>query len=258
LKIISLGAGVQSSAMLLMALEGRFGDKPDCAIFADAQWEPKAVYEWLRRLEAEVSPFPIYRVTNGNIREKARYDTSGTRFIVIPTFVKNESGGTGMSPRQCTKEFKIIPIQRKVRQLVGPKGRAQSWIGISTDEAMRMKPSHLKWLVNRWPLIEANLSRYDCEQYLLKRMGDVAPKSSCIGCPFHGDDHWQRMKSQEPAEFADACEFDKQIRTFPNMRGEKFLHRSCRPLDQIEFLHEKQGRMFRDAFGNECEGLCGV
>jgi hypothetical protein len=40
-RIISLGAGVQSSAMLLMALEGRFEDMPDCAIFADTQDEPK-------------------------------------------------------------------------------------------------------------------------------------------------------------------------------------------------------------------------
>ncbi len=47
LKVLSLGAGVQSSVMLLMADRGLLGDKPDVAIFADTQWEPKEVYEHL-------------------------------------------------------------------------------------------------------------------------------------------------------------------------------------------------------------------
>ena len=40
-RILSLGAGVQSSTMALMADQGAFGDKPDAAIFADTGWEPR-------------------------------------------------------------------------------------------------------------------------------------------------------------------------------------------------------------------------
>jgi hypothetical protein len=42
--VLSLGAGVQSTTLALMAAHGEVGPMPDCAIFADTCWEPKAVY----------------------------------------------------------------------------------------------------------------------------------------------------------------------------------------------------------------------
>lgn len=62
LTVISLGAGVQSSVMALMAAKGQIKPMPDCAIFADTQAEPDHVYEWLDWLETQL-PFPVYRVT---------------------------------------------------------------------------------------------------------------------------------------------------------------------------------------------------
>jgi len=46
LRILSLGAGVQSSTLALMIAKGEI-PMVDCAIFADTMGEPKAVYEWL-------------------------------------------------------------------------------------------------------------------------------------------------------------------------------------------------------------------
>ena len=43
LRLLSLGAGVQSTTLLLLAAEGRL-PTPDAAIFADTGWEPAAVY----------------------------------------------------------------------------------------------------------------------------------------------------------------------------------------------------------------------
>ena len=70
MNIISLGAGVQSSVMALMAARGEIDTMPDCAVFSDTQWEPKKVYEHLNWLEKQL-PFPVYRVTNGNLRNDA-------------------------------------------------------------------------------------------------------------------------------------------------------------------------------------------
>jgi 3'-phosphoadenosine 5'-phosphosulfate sulfotransferase (PAPS reductase)/FAD synthetase len=67
LTVISLGAGVQSSTMALMAADGEL-PKPDCAIFADTGNEPKAVYRYLEFLK-KVLPYPIYKVSKGNITE---------------------------------------------------------------------------------------------------------------------------------------------------------------------------------------------
>jgi hypothetical protein len=67
--IISLGAGVQSTVMALMSAKG---DLPPCdgAIFSDTGWEPKAIYAHLNWLENEL-PFPVYRVSNGSLRDDA-------------------------------------------------------------------------------------------------------------------------------------------------------------------------------------------
>src|SRR3990167_7074077 len=64
--IISLGAGVQSSTMALMAAAGEITPMPTAAIFADTQDEPSNVYRWLDWLEKQL-PFPVYRVTNGSL-----------------------------------------------------------------------------------------------------------------------------------------------------------------------------------------------
>lgn len=251
--VLSLGAGVQSSAMLLMALDGLFGEKPDFAVFADPGWEPKSVYEWLNKLEAEVHPFPIHRVSAGNIRtDTINGGLRKTRFATMPFYL---SGG-GIGRRQCTSEYKILPMYRHLRSLGITK--AEMWIGISTDEAIRMKPSRVKWVANRWPLIEAMMNRQRCEEFLVDRMGEVAPKSSCIGCPFHSDAYWIKMREDSPDEFVDAVEFDSAIRVVNRMENQQFMHRSLKPLGQVAFKHEGQGAMFIDAFGNECEGICGT
>jgi glyoxylase-like metal-dependent hydrolase (beta-lactamase superfamily II) len=128
------------------------------------------------------------------------------------------------------------------------------WIGISVDETQRMKDSFVKYTSNSWPLIDAGMSRSDCRQYLEKRGWDV-PKSSCIGCPFHDDHYWAALKRDSPDEFADAVDFDKQIRQLPRLKGETFIHRSATPLDEIAFDGKGQIDLFQMG---ECEGYCGV
>src|SRR5690606_34860051 len=91
LRVLSLGAGVQSTALALMAAHGEFEQKPDCAIFADTGWEPRDVYEHLDRLEREL-PFPLYRVSAGNIREDALAPKNGKRFVTMPLHVRNLNG----------------------------------------------------------------------------------------------------------------------------------------------------------------------
>lgn len=258
MKIISLGAGVQSSAMLLMALNGKFGEVPECAIFADTGWEPKHVYEWLKILTKIVAPFPIHVVRNGSIRENVapRERRSGGMFVTIPAYIE----GAGIGRRQCTKEFKLTPLRREIKRLgATAKNPTECWIGISTDEAHRMKPSQVKYIRNVFPLIDARLNREACERYVIEKTGIRPPKSSCVICPYHSDQWWSNLRSTSPGEFNDACDFDDRLRNDPKINNKQYLHRSCLPLRDIsEFRHENQERMFFDGFGNECEGMCGT
>ena len=63
---LSLGAGVQSSTIALMAAHGEITPMPDAAIFADTKAEPASVYKWLDWLQVKL-PFPVYRVSRGDM-----------------------------------------------------------------------------------------------------------------------------------------------------------------------------------------------
>ena len=267
LRVLSLGAGVQSTTMALMAAHGEIVPMPDAAIFADTQWEPAAVYRHLAWLTSgNVLPFPVYVVTGGSLRDAivAKATTGKGRFAAVPFFT---SGG-GMGPRQCTREYKIDPIRRKMRELLGvakgarvPKGvKVEVWIGISTDEAIRMKPARHAWQEHRWPLIEAGMSRADCLRWIERHGYPRPPKSSCKGCPYHSNAMWRDMRDNAPDDWADAVELDRIIRTGGTMRGMKdqqFMHADRVPLSEVD-LSTAAERGQGDLFGDECEGMCGV
>jgi hypothetical protein len=265
LTVISLGAGVQSSTMALMAAKGEL-PKPDCAIFADTGYEPKKIYEYLEWIKTQL-PFPVYTVSKGNIKNDMLLSKNTTNFVVAPFFTQNKiTGKKGMIMRQCTNDYKIQPIKKKIRELSNIKYRkhfpkdqyVEQWIGISTDEILRMKPSRDKYILNRHPLIEKKMSRQDCINYLKKNNLPLPEKSACICCPYRDNEGWLKMKLESPLEFADAVKFDKKIRTINrDLNIRNFTHKSCLPLDEIEF-NKKENDKQLDMFNNECEGMCGV
>jgi len=266
LTVISLGVGVQSSTMLLMAAKGEL-PKVDCAIFADTGYEPKSVYNYLNLLK-KIVKFPIYQVSKGNIKDDIINSIrNNTKFPTAPFFTQNAiTGKKGMLRRQCTFDYKISVIRKKLRELcnVGyrkrfPKDKyIEQWIGISTDEIQRMKPARDPYILNRHPLIEMNMSRQDCINWMKKNEFPLPEKSACIMCPYHNDAYWHFMKTERPSEFADAVQFDKNIRTgAKNIKDNLFLHRSCKNLDEVEFDKKENDKQL-DMFNNECEGLCSI
>ncbi len=269
LRVLSLGAGVQSTTLALMAAHGDIAPPPDCAIFADTGWEPQAVYEhlaWLR--SPNVLPFPVHVVNNGNLRDNilARRNTTGGRFAAVPWYIVNPDGSHGLGRRQCTSEYKLTPLMWKMRELLGvgrrtciPAGAVEVWVGISLDEVLRMKPARQQWQTTRWPLIEAGMTRRDCLGWLRRHDYPEPPKSACIGCPFHGDRAWRELRDNSPEEWADAVTVDAALREGDarGMAGVEYMHSSRQPIDEVDLstaIERGQG----DLFINECEGMCGV
>lgn len=249
LRLLSLGAGVQSTAVLLLACE-RVIPPFDCALFADTCWEPRPVYANLARLadHAERAGIPVRTVSAGDIRADALDPRH--RFVSMPLHVLNPDGSKGLARRQCTSEYKIRPLKQAARQLLGyphprrvPRGvYAEQAIGISTDEVMRAKDSDVGYLRNFFPLLELGWDRARCIEYLAERGFGQTVKSACVGCPFHGNVGWRWIRDHDPNGWAQAVEFDKAIRHgYPHatdhgqpLRGQYFLHRSCRPLDEVD------------------------
>lgn len=267
MKILSLGAGVQSTVLALMVAKGEL-PPIDGAIFADTQWEPESVYRHLEWLTPQL-PFPVHVVSIGNIVDaiRTRRNTTGGRYAAIPWFTVNPDGSKGMGRRQCTSEYKLTPIMRKLRELLGVGRRArikagavEQWIGISTDEATRMKDARQRWMRNRWPLVELGMSRADCLTWMARHGYPQPPKSACLGCPFHNQKAWETMRDESPAEFEKACEIDAVLRTghARGMRGVEFMHPLRIPLREAVEAGTKQPMPLLNLFENECEGMCGV
>lgn len=268
--VLNLGAGVQSSTLALMAATGTITPMPDFAIFADTQAEPASVYKWLDWLETQL-PFPVHRVTNGNMTEammtfRTAKDGRVWTKSMIPAFMQATDGSIGLLGRSCTADYKIAPILKNLRRLCSIKrGEKQvqitQWIGISYDEIQRMKPSRDAWTQHRWPLIELEMRRHDCIAWLKKHGYPEPPRSACSYCPFHSNKEWRRLKDHEPEAFAEAVRVEKELQRTKaetdNMKSIPWLHRSCVPLEEVDLSTEMDAGQL-DMFGNECEGLCGV
>ena len=269
-RVLSMGAGVQSSCLALLAEVGEYGlPKPDFAIFADTGWEPQSVYDHLDWLESQLS-YEVIRVRNGNIRENILEGRlpDGSKSLGIPAFVRNADGSNGILHRQCTNHYKTKPIHEYLRCRLGlePGRRApldvqvEMWLGISTDEAVRQKPDREEWVTKRYPLIELGFSRAQLVNWFKERYPNrQLPSSSCIGCPYHNNSVWKDLKENDPRSFQDAVFIDQALRNVPStkdtVRGEAYLHSSRIPLMDVDFGEVPS---YEDLMLEECEGLCGI
>ena len=159
---------------------------------------------------------------------------------IIPVYLKGRDGeGYGIGRRQCTDNYNIRPIRRRMRGLLGLRPRqrvpagttVELWLGISSGEAIRMKTSRDRWIANRYPLIEAGMSRSDCAEWWAARYDRPLERSACVARPFQSRRRWVETKRRWPELFAEAV-----------------------ALDEAELGEDGQ----REGFGNECKGHCGV
>jgi hypothetical protein len=275
LRILSLGAGVQSSTLALMIEKGQV-PMVDAAIFADVKGEPKAVYEWLDYLQTQITKFPIYTVTWRDLKQDILDAAQGNyKAFTAPFFTKNiETGKKGMLRRQCTSDYKIKPVVQKIRELLGleknekrKKGtKVDLLMGISKDEVSRMKTNPLKYINNVYPLVEMNMRRSDCLTWMEEHRYPKPPRSACTFCPFHSTAEWRELKKNKE-EWAEVVAMDKAIRSqerfkeknagSDSLKDELYLHRKCIPIDEINFDEEDKQADFFHGMENECEGMCG-
>ena len=266
LRVLSLGAGVQSTTLLLMMLHGEI-ERPDHVVFADTGWEPQKVYEHLAKLETMMQDenLPFHKVSKGNIRED--YLTEGKRYASMPLHMTGADGKRGMVRRQCTTEYKLDPLMKKQRELAGLKSgerckehRITTVIGISYDEVQRLKDPKFSWIQHEYPLVERRMTRQDCLDWCAQHGYELPPRSACIGCPFKNVHEWRALRENE-AEWADAVDFDNQLRTNPvvmvRLRGTPYLHSQRVPLPEADLRTEAEMGIM-SLFDQECEGMCGL
>lgn len=260
MKIISLGVGVQSSALYYMSSMGEI-ERCDHAIFADTGGEKTDTllyWDKLKEWEGKNNGIPLFNANYKDLQSDLLNKTNSTnnRLASIPAFTKDETGKVGMLKRQCTNEYKIMQVNKKIREIIGLPGRSrfpkiEIWQGITLDEAHRMRIPQDKWRINIYPFCGYKIysdgkcekfegfqkSRNDIFNWYKEMKLPIPEKSSCKFCPFQSDQNWLRLKKRQPGDFELACHVDESIRD-SSRRGIKqpiFLHDSLIPLRQVNF-----------------------
>jgi hypothetical protein len=240
LRILNWGLGQDSTTIALLAEHGEIPPF-DAIIWADTQQEPAEVYETMAWVVPRLTP-PVYRVTAGDLGAHVLdNERAAARHWSHPPFYIRE-GATPKGPlrRTCTQDFKVIPIRRKIRELLGvkphggiPKGVwVDQAIGFPLDELGRTFCSDVRWIVNTFPLIDQRMRKHDCARWLIAHGYAVPPKSSCTWCPYHSNAYWRRMRDTQPAEWQRAVDFEANVQRMKStrVRGTPYLHRSMVPL----------------------------
>ena len=252
-QVLSLGAGVQSSTMALMAEHGEITPKPSFCVFADTGDEPKAVYDWLDQLEKLLS-FPVIRAQRSRLSEHL-FEWGHSQ---IPAFTAGPNGEPRLGKRQCTKHWKIVPVQQAIRKHLSlqrkrlAKGHAIVWQGISLDEIVRMKDSREPWIEHRFPLIDLRMSRHDCIRWLKSHNYPQPPKSACVFCPYQHPKHWKAMREAGGEEWKTIVIVDRLLAA-----DGAYLTKDLRRIDAIEFTDADKDQN-QLSFMDECDGMCGV
>ena len=114
INVLSFGAGVQSTALLLLYFNGKLDIKFDHIIFANVGFEHPDIMKHLSVMQsiATQNDHVIHIANYKNLAEDLDSYLVGykDRVAQIPFFTKDEAGNKGMLTRQCTKDYKIDQV----------------------------------------------------------------------------------------------------------------------------------------------------
>lgn len=268
--VLSFGAGTQSTHLLEEHFKGNI--HYDYIVFSDTGAEPQFIHDqvaWWKERQKEYGNTTPFITTSHNSMKKGleemlfRYIlTDYQRFQMPLYFNKLDENGNeipaGMTPRQCTVDFKIIPVKQAVRKMImqkyglKPKQRFPDNvaiiqdIGFSFDELNRVstwRSPQYKYIFMAYPLIEEGLSTQDSIDYLAENNFPMK-RSRCYFCPFNcGADRsigmdWEEIIREEPLSFLKAVYFDEKLRNVvragkKNLHHIPYFHYSRKPLKEV-------------------------
>lgn len=285
-RVLSFGGGTQSSHLL----EAHFRNeiKYDFVVFSDTGAEPDFIHDqvaWWQRRQKEVGNTTPFIITTHNSMERGleemlhRYIFSDYQRFQMPLYFNKitEDGEIvkgGLMPRQCTGDFKIVPVQQAVRNRIKEElglTRRQPMpkhigiimdIGFSYDELNRVGGymSHQsKYIYLAYPLVENGTTTEESIQFLIDNQFP-SKRSRCYFCPFNCDKKdigmdWGEIITDEPLSFLKASFFDEELRRVQatgrkNMRSIPYFHYSRMPLKEV---YEKEYLEIIKKYGTQLE-----
>ena len=276
MKVLSCGAGMQSTALALMSCENKKAQSQgkafpwtlvpvyDAVIFCDLGLEPYWVREQVEfiRYACKNAGIPFY-VIDSNLYGDYILKFGRSRVSSIPFWSIDENGKKAKMRRRCTIDYKINLIEKFLRhELLGYKkyqrlkpediGAHEMHIGFSYEERKRVSgEEQSKLFVKKYPLIEMKWERANCYQYNLEVWSLDTKASACCFCPFHKNYFFQFLKEHAQDDYQKIIAFDRMIGKRQKdtlIKSKIFISRSRKRVEDLlpEECNDAQTFLYRD------------
>lgn len=271
MKILSCGAGQQSTALALMSCDnvmhpGKFPLVPiyDVVLFCDLGGEREWVYRQVEFLQYQCikAGIPFYILKEKNLKEDYINNYNKRRVVTIPFWSIDENGKKGKMTRHCTIDYKIIQMQNFVRwNLLGyKKGQRtkpediqahEMHIGFTHEERQRIFESKHKLFVMKYPMVEMGLVRADNYAYVRDTWGLKTKGSACLFCPFHSNYFFWECRQSCQGDYQTVLDFDTLLETgVPDARigvpnSKVFISRSRKRIRDLEESECQDAKHFK-------------
>lgn len=232
LKILSCGAGQQSTALALMSCENAlYGlDRHplipvyDAILFCDLGGERKWVYQQVIFIAdiCKRAGIPFFVLKDRNLWMDYMKNYGRNRVCTIPFWSINEDGKKGKMTRHCTIDYKIIQMQNYIRwNMLGyRKGQHtkqediqahEMHIGFTSEERQRIFDSKHKMFINKYPMVDMGITRADNYAYVREFWGMETKGSACLFCPFHTNYFFWECKNSCPEDYNTVTQFEELL-----------------------------------------------
>lgn len=171
-------------------------------------------------------------------------------FSNLYDYAFDKSMAPSRRPRWCTNRFKIQCLMERYKK------PAFQYIGFSTEEGHRAKPSVEVDVENRWPLLEAEMSRDDCKELIKSFDLPIPQKSGCFICPLQRKAQWVKLRREHPCLFQKALDLEHKNIAWAKENGRRpmYLSSSQKPLEAV--VQENQTCILEELEYPPCQ--CGL
>lgn len=280
MKIVSFGGGVQSTALAVLAAQGKI--QVDAFVFCDTGFEQSIVFEFLEKYTKPMlkkAGIPFYTAKTEKYAGKLNGKTAFGNMLLPPFFHSAVDLAISRQPAYCSSIWKTDVFKRFCNETF----KAKSYdvlMGFSTDEKHRA--SRQTEIINQdfevtqndifgntviiakktkrkskkfrcsFPLLDLRMNRGDCVKLVLDTFKAPPPRSSCYFCPNHTMHEWREVMSSNDRD--KVIEIDNQIRsslqsTLPGVNA--FLTVECKPIAECDFNDKNEV-----IFSRLCAGGC--
>jgi 3'-phosphoadenosine 5'-phosphosulfate sulfotransferase (PAPS reductase)/FAD synthetase len=204
IRVASYGAGVDSTAMILYLLDRK--EKIDYVVFADTGAEYPETYSYVLMFDKWLRDNHNLSITRVQSKDGPMYE-----FMLKKRRVPSRT-----FPAKHVKNWKIHPIEKFINSVRGDE-EVEMCLGIDFEERDRVRSPRHKWITNRYPLVDAQLDRFDCKEIIRSHGLPLPIKSGCFFCPFQNKSRWLWQKEKHPELFEKSRALEENNLYFPKV-----------------------------------------